>query len=90
MAKNAKSTMHLHTDDPRAARFCAMGSLHRACYELEPGNDATRLMMAVRVLQNALPPICGGDVTLFNDNPFRKKADVLALFDAACERVGKS
>lgn len=88
MAKDARSSRALHTDDPRAARFCLLGGVFRAAFELSisPLEDVVRV--AVAALAAVLPPWCQGDLTLFSDHPYRKKADVLALFDAACERVG--
>lgn len=78
-----------------AAHFCAMGALARAAVELDPnpvpiGIDNLPLAVADRVLTQTLRDRCQVRfVQHFNDAPDVEKSDVLALFDAACERVGK-
>lgn len=93
MAKNANSTRSLSERDPAAVRFCALGAINRAEYEFGEAYCRSERRVALMVLRQVLceeaPESLGGDLTLFNDHPYRGKAEVLALFDAACERVGK-
>jgi hypothetical protein len=83
--------------DDSAVSFCLWGGLFRAWFELRGTNiyDACRdqnvLARTVVGLVSTVAAEKHGDVLhRFNDNPLTTKRRVLALFDAACEHVGKS
>lgn len=69
-----------------AERFCMVGAYEAARCELRGRGVPTAWRTGLRVLQSMSP--CAS-LPYFNDDPATTKADVLALFDAACERVGK-
>jgi hypothetical protein len=65
--------------DADAAKFCAMGAIFRAVYELTGGVDRPLSMLAMRRVANptALPFV----------NDFAGQKAVIALFNKALERV---
>jgi len=84
-------------EEPEAANFCLVGALERAEFELSATEQ--NLGVALAVLRQALGwHVCfqhsraarESSLIGFNDEMATTQADVLALFDAACERVGKS
>lgn len=65
-----------------AVRFCVAGALRRAGWELAVSRRTQGV--AEDLLGDVLHSDRLGD---FNDDPATTQADVLALFDQACERV---
>jgi hypothetical protein len=79
----------LRPTDDRAVRFCILGATERAWFELLL-RESECLDVSLEVLDEAVHAEVGRPLTSFNDDWKTSKKQVLALFDAACERVGKS
>jgi len=88
-AKSKGGRRALAPTDPRAVRFCILGATERAWFELLPP-ERECLNVSIKVLDEAVHAEVGRPLTSFNDDWKTSKKQVLALFDAACERVGKS
>lgn len=72
---------------PAAAAFCALGALERAGFELGIDRGSALYHTAEDLLDSLSLEY---DMVTFNDAPETTQADVLALFDQAAARVGKS
>ena len=70
-----------------AVRYCLLGAYEAARCELREWGVPTDFRTGLKVLHSVLPHM---SLPFFNDLAETTQADVLALFDAACERVGKS
>lgn len=89
-AKSKDSHRSLLPTDPRAARFCIIGAVDRAQFELSgPLGQYETMNLSLRLLDAVAHTQKGRPLTSFNDDWKTSKKQVLALFDAACERVGK-
>lgn len=79
-----------------AEAFCVVGGFDCArwelgyCDEVPPAHHREIVSTASTLLNLTLQDRGGLLMDLWNDDPTTTKADVLALFDAACARVGKS
>ena len=76
-----------------AARFCALGAIHRAAWEVAALQDlpfeieSAVAQKAEEVFRNAGGFVSHSDIAAWNDSATKKR--VLALFGQACEKVGK-
>jgi hypothetical protein len=88
---------------PHAAKFCAVGGIERAMYELYGAGYEVKEAYAtwegirqssVDVLQKCVPekdpysPRRPVNVTVYNDQPRRKHSDIVQLYRCALERIG--
>ncbi len=67
-----------------ACKFCAFGALNRAHLALNAGGVA--FDEARQALNNCVDKTRDADFVAFNDRPFRKQEEVVALFDKAIAR----
>ena len=92
MARN-DAKLAVGTRDKTAVSFCSAGAINKALYNygVDPwavykGSDG-RDAVTNNVAYQALKAIYTSDMSVaaWNDDPFRSKADVLAVFDKAIE-----
>lgn len=81
-----RDDLPLQPEASGAARFCALGAIDRARYELRVRREV--MEAALDLLYHALPR-AWGNVASYNDHPARRKRDVLRLFDKAAAEIGK-
>lgn len=88
LARGANDT-EVFVEHPRACRFCALGAIARAKYDL--GETVGGQQDAIRTLQRALCPHVSDEgfaadppqISDWNDRPGRTQAEVVALFRRA-------
>lgn len=79
--------VRIPVDSPHAICFCSLGALRRSFVDAHESDFSDEFWSTVSELTCHLPPRSGSDLVFFNDTTGRTHEQVLAVFDAAIERL---